>query len=385
MLLEALRVPPDSPADIIPALDGALAGERSVLPIPGGHDDYSRHRAQLLRHTMRSGESIDNAALVMCTSGSTGVPKGAMLTAENLLASAIATRTALGGGGHWVLALPAHHIAGVQVLVRSLVDGTTPGVCPVDRGFSVSTFAEVTRHTRKRAKDGSLFTSLVPNQLLKAMDTLAGIEALRLFDAILVGGAPLTEKDRTACQRLGLHVVQTYGSTETSGGCVYDGRPIDWARIRITGERIHLGGKMVASGYRNINPEETDAFAHPGWFSTSDTGYFADGMLHVTGRLDAIIDSGGLKLHPEVLERELEAVDGVQRAGVAGVPDARLGQRIVAVYEGTAEPSRLVEALDHLPRWQLPKEIRRVEKLPLTALAKVDRARIAELFAPSPR
>ncbi|WKD62099.1 putative sulfoacetate--CoA ligase [Corynebacterium ciconiae DSM 44920] len=378
-MLEALPVSPADPAAILPDLAAALAGERSLLPLPAA----DRARAQQLARTMRVGEPIDpEVALVMSTSGSTGTPKGALLSGENLAASAVATHNALHGPGSWVLALPAHHIAGIQVLVRSILAETTPTVLDVSRGFNLTAFASATAEARRTGGDDPLYTALVPNQLHKALESLQGIEALRLYDAILIGGGPTTDSTRAAAKRLGISVVCTYGSSETAGGCIYDGVPIEWASVKLTGTqgRIHLGGPMVARGYRNVGAKETDAFAHPGWFSTSDCGYISDGVLHVTGRLDAIISSGGLKLHPEVLEQELLNIAGVDSACVTGIPDARLGQAIVAAYSGSARVGEIIEALDHLPRWQLPKQLLRVDALPTTGPGKVDRRAVARLF-----
>lgn len=369
--LEPHVVDPSNLAPTLDVLEEAIAGQRAIAPLP--IDDPGR--AQLLRRSLRVGEEIEpEVALVVATSGSTGTPKGAMLTPLNLVSSADATHQFLGGEGAWLLAMPPHHIAGIQVLVRSLIAGIDPASVDVRGGFHVPTFA--TAAARLAEEADRRYTSLTPMQLLKAMDTLVGIEALRLFDAILVGGAPLRADDRRAARELGIRVVSTYGSSETSGGCVYDGRPIPGARVRIVDERIHLGGPMIARGYRNV---PSDAF-RDGWFVTSDTGYLDGGVLTVTGRLDTIIDSGGLKIHPEVLERRMTDLPSVKAACVVGVPDTRLGQAICAVYVGTAQPTDIIEALDDLPRWQLPKQILRVDSLPLTGPGKVDRRAVISLF-----
>lgn len=370
-VLEPLVVPAHDPASILDSLEQAIVGQRSFLPVPSNDKD----RADLLCRSQRVGQPIDpDIALVMSTSGSTGMPKGAMLTARNLVSSADATHQFLGGEAQWLLAMPAHHIAGMQVLVRSLIAGYDPVVVDVSRGFNVASFA-----TAAASLEGErVYTSLTPLQLLKAMDTLVGIEALRTFAAILVGGAPLRADDLRAAKELGITIVTTYGSSETSGGCIYNGRPIPGASVRVVGERIHLGGPMVAQGYRNI--PDHDAFAETGWFATSDSGTITGGILNVTGRLDNVIDSGGLKIHPEVLERTLCDIRGVTAACVVGLPDRRFGQVIVAAYEGSAHPTDIISALDDLPRWQLPKDIRRVESLPLIGPGKVDRRGVTALF-----
>ncbi|KQB87342.1 o-succinylbenzoate--CoA ligase [Corynebacterium lowii] len=372
--LEPLTVPSANPAAILPDLREAIAGNRSLLPLP----DNDPSRAHLLRSTQRAGQAIDaEVALVVGTSGSTGTPKGAELTAYNLISSADATHETLGGEGSWLLAMPAHYIAGIQVLVRSLVAGTTPICLDLRAGFDVEAFAQGMR----RLAEGRRYTALTPPQLLKTMDTLAGIEALRAFDAVLVGGAPLRTTQAQAARDLGINVVRTYGASETSGGCIYDGHPLPGARLRLGEQnRIHLGGPMIARGYRNAPGHE--AFTEPGWFATSDAGALSkEGTLSVRGRLDNVIDSGGLKLHPEVLEQHLRDIPGVSEVCVVGVPHPRLGQAIAVAYTGTAEPGDLIEALDDLPRWQLPKELRRVEALPHTGSGKIHRAGVVNLLS----
>lgn len=287
-LLEPFPVLPTDPYPFLDAIEEAIAGTRTLLPIPA--DDLDR--TKLLTEQLRAGTEIDpEVALVVATSGSTGIPKGAQLTAVNLVASADATHQFLGGAGAWLLALPAHHIAGIQVLVRSLVAGIDPTFVDLSAGFQVAEFADAAEELRADA--ARCYTALTPMQLLKGMDTLQGIEALRLFDAILVGGGPLLDDDRRAARELGIRVVTTYGSAETTGGCVYNGLPLPGVTIRLENERIMVGGPMVAQGYRNFPDHE--AFSRPGFYRTSDTGLLRNGVLRVTGRIDTIIDSGGVK------------------------------------------------------------------------------------------
>ena len=373
-ILELLPVDLADPLAIMPDLEAAISGQCAVLPVP--KDDL--RRADQLRTTMRAGQSIaDEIAVVVATSGSTGVPKGAQLTAANLIFSADATHQALGGPGQWLLAMPAHHIAGLQVLVRSMVAGVEPEFVNLSSGFHISEFAA---RTHDLADTGErMYTAMTPMQLDKAMSTLAGIEALRLYSAVLVGGGAIHPKILEAAGKLRIRVVTTYGSSETSGGCVYDGRPLPDTQITLIDGRIHLGGPTIAHGYRNV-PDHA-AFAEPGWFATSDAGELIDGRLTVTGRLDTIIDTGGLKLHPEVVESFMLGVDGVTAACVVGVPDVRLGNRVCAAYAGSAEVADLMEAFDDLPRWQVPKDVRHVRTLPTTGPGKPDRTAVRELFS----
>ncbi|WP_080793303.1 o-succinylbenzoate--CoA ligase [Corynebacterium pacaense] len=371
--LEVLPVSLAEPTAIIEQLEAAVVGKHSFLPVPA----QDPARAQLLAASQRAGQPIDaEIALVMSTSGSTGTPKGALLTAGNLISSADATHARLGGEGQWLLAMPAHHIAGIQVLIRSLVAGVEPLALNLSGGFDVTEFTAAARELKETGD--RIYTALTPMQLLKAMDTLEGIEGLRLFDAILIGGAALSHRAGEAAAALSISIVTTYGSSETAGGCVYDGRPLPGARGRVRDSRIELGGPMIARGYRNEAGSE--AFSEAGWFRTSDAGELVDGRLTVTGRLDAVIDSGGLKLHPEVLERAIADIKGVSAACVVGIPDPRLGQAIVAVYSGTPSPAAIIEGLDDLPRWQLPKQLMHLSALPMIGPGKVDRRAVSRLF-----
>ncbi|MDK8798079.1 o-succinylbenzoate--CoA ligase [Corynebacterium sp. MSK044] len=373
-MLELLPVDLADPLTIMPDLEAAISGECAVLPVPANDPT----RADKLRVSMRAGQSIaDDIAVVVATSGSTGTPKGAQLTPVNLISSADATHQALGGPGQWLLAMPAHHIAGLQVLVRSMVAGVEPEFVDLTDGFHTSDF--VARAETLAATGDRMYTSLAPMQLNKIMSTLAGIEALRLFDAILVGGGRINPKMLDSAAKLRINVVTTYGSSETSGGCVYDGQPIAGAHVRVRDGRIHLGGPMIAHGYRNLPDHE--AFAEPGWFITSDAGELTDGVLTVSGRLDNLIETGGLKLQPELLEEFMLSLDGVTGACVVGVPDDRFGHRICAAYSGSAELGDLIEAFDDLPRWQIPKDLRHFRMIPTTGPGKPDRRAVAAIFA----
>ncbi len=374
-ILRPLPVDPHDPAAILPDLESAIAGQTSLLPLPGADSS----RSTLLRNTQRVGETIDDSiALVVSTSGSTGQPKGAQLTPLNLVASADATHKRLGGTGHWLLAMPAHHIAGIQVLMRSLVAGVDPLCLDVSRGFNIDAFARAAAELDRTGE--RTYTALTPMQLAKSMDSFAGIDALRTFDAILVGGAAINPQLRASAEKMDITIVATYGSSETAGGCVYDGRPLAGTQVRVQDGRIHLGGPTIAQGYRNL--PDHPAFKNEGWFITSDAGEIAGDVLRVQGRLDNIIDSGGLKLHPEVLEEELLKVPGVEEACVVGVPHPRLGQAIVAAYTGPAQWSDIFVALEEaeVPRWQIPKDLKQVDALPTIGPGKVDRQGVAALF-----
>ncbi len=347
-----------------------------MLPVPA--DDA--RQTSLLTTSLRAGEPIDDdVAVVVSTSGTTGVPKGAMLTASALTASAEATHRRLGGPGRWLLALPAYHVAGLQVLVRSAVAGTTP--VALSAGFDSAELASAVASLGS----GRRYASLVAAQLDKALREPVAGSALASLDAVLIGGGPMPEGVAERASATGISVVRTYGMSETAGGCVYDGVPLDGVRVRIDDGRVVLGGTTLAKGYRNaVRP---DPFAEPGWFRTDDIGTVDDsGVLRVLGRVDDAISTGGLTVLPQLVEAALATHPAVTESAVFGVADERLGQRVVAAVvatPGCAAPT-LAELRAHvastLSSTAAPREIHLVDELPRRGIGKVDRHRLAARF-----
>ena len=387
-------------AALLDRLAGVLAGADDALLPLAGTDEHSRQTAAALR----VGEPIDGRiALVVPTSGSTGSPKGAQLSADALLAAAAATHERLGGPGNWLLALPATHIAGLQVLIRALAAGTTPvrirtpGFDPAALPGAVAALGP-----------GRRYTSLVSNQLATALEDPGAAAALAELDAVLLGGGPAPAALLERAAAIGINVVRTYGMSETAGGCVYDGVPLAGVGLRLDDGRIHLGGPTLASGYRNPPAvsrgsaelaersrsgnrridSAPDPFAEPGWFRTDDLGELdATGRLRVLGRVDDAIATGGLKVLPQVVEAALNEDPAVAEAVVFGVPDERLGQRVVAAITlaaGATAPT--LAALRHrvaqrLPVTAAPREVHVVTELPRLGVGKPDRRGLARRFS----
>jgi len=352
------------------ALDDVLHRRSPALvPVPEGID-----RSALA--ALRIDDTIDNdVALVATTSGTTGTPKGALLTAAALTASAVATHDRLGGPGRWLLALPSYHIAGIQVLVRSLVAGNTPVELDVSTGFDVSRLPSAVA----QLGPGRRYTALVATQLAKALDDPAATAALAELDAVLIGGGPAPRPILDAADAAGIAAVPTYGMSETAGGCVYDGVPLDGVTLRIDDGRIILGGPTLANGYRN--PPDPDPFAEAGWFRTDDIGVVDDsGLLTVLGRADDAISTGGLTVLPQPVEAALRTHPTVADCAVFGLPDERLGQRVVAAVvpaDGSAAPTldtlraHVARTLGHTAA---PRELHIVDAVPMRGIGKVDRS-----------
>jgi o-succinylbenzoate---CoA ligase len=359
-------------------LEGVLDGqEPAMLPVPA--DDA--RQVELLTTSLRVGEEIDDdVAIVVSTSGTTGAPKGAMLTAPALIASASATHDRLGGPGSWLLALPAYHVAGLQVLVRSALAGTTPVAIPPSFDVAELPSAIASLGTGRR------YASLVAVQLDKALGDGAAAAALAELDAVLIGGGPMPAAVAERAAAAGISVIRTYGMSETAGGCVYDGVPLDGVEVRIDEGRVVLGGATLAKGYRN--PVEPDPFSEPGWFRTDDVGVLDDsGVLRVLGRVDDAISTGGLTVLPQLVEAALITHPAIADCGVFGVPDERLGQRVVAaivVADDSATPTvaELRSHVEHtLDATAAPREVHAVDELPRRGIGKLDRRELAARFA----
>ena len=368
---------PADPQEILRAFERSLTGD-----LPDNARDNQDPRGQI-----NDPESI---ALVVGTSGSTGAPKQTALSMRALRASARATerffadypsagsskprRVVSEDPAQWLLALPAHYVAGAQVLARSVLAGTAPVVAAsVTDGVSFT--PEVFLNAAERLSCARRFISLVPTQVNKLLEaaeanpTLGSeiYDALGQFTGILLGGAPASASLLAATRELGLNVVTTYGSAETAGGCVYSGVALPGVRLRVIPEdaglldssvagdasaggtpnigRVWLGGEHLASGYMGDNARTASHFFVDAdgyrWYRTDDYGSLTptapgapenDGapMLNIVGRSDDVIITGGVKVSARAVAAVLESHPAVREAAVMGIPDARWGSAVAA-------------------------------------------------------
>ena len=326
--------------------------------------------------TLRSGQEkgvAEGTAVVVATSGSTGVPKGVELSAGALLHSARASLARIGArpGERWLCCLPATYIAGLQVLVRSLVSGTDPVLAERADAQTV-------------AASGCAHVSLVPTQLRRLLDidipTNRDISApLAGFRSVLLGGAAAPAGLLDAARAARVPVVTTYGMTETCGGCVYDGIALDGVRIKIDDEdgRIWLAGPVLFSGYRG-GPRVPD----DQWLRTGDLGRMdSAGRLVVRGRADDVINTGGALVVPGEVAAALQTCPGVRDVAVLGQPDPEWGERVVAVVvPDPADPPTLellrLHVKERLPRYAAPSRIVMIDAVPMLPSGKHDLARL---------
>ncbi|MFC7489933.1 MULTISPECIES: o-succinylbenzoate--CoA ligase [unclassified Knoellia] len=389
MRIEPLAVPSGAAVlDVLPRLELALGGGHPVAPYAAGSPppDLPPH----------DGESLpSDLAVVVGTSGSTGAPKLAMLGTGALRASVDATHGRLAGPGQWLLTMPGHHVAGLQVLLRSLVAGTTPHVMDLRAGFTPAAWTEAVDAAPRH--DQPTYVSLVPTQLTRLLADEGASERLARFAAVLVGGAATHPDLLARAADAGIHAVTTYGMSETAGGCVYDGQPLDGTEVLLGQDgRIHLAGATLAHGYLGDPTRTAAAFPpFPGSrrvFLTDDVGHLDDsGRLRVDGRIDDVVNTGGLKVSPRLVEEAVTRLDGVAEAVVVGVPDRDWGEVVaVAVVRDTAvaavpgRPLALSGLRDRLrgilPDHALPRAVLEVDALPTRGPGKPDRAAIRTLF-----
>ena len=342
----------------------------------------------------------DGTALVVSTSGSTGEPKGVVLSHRALEASTTASVERLGArhGDRFTLALPLHHVAGLQVLLRAWACGTEARIVP-DPGDAKQLVPQPADDPTEPEH-----ISLVPTQLQRLVELgelPAG--ALRRWRTVLVGGAQLDPGLLARAEAAGATVVTSYGMTETCGGCVYDGEPLRDVEVEVRDDgRVRLRGPMLFSGYLTAvdpsaaEPAVTDAptpqvhlsgLDPDGWFTTGDLGELHDGRLRVLGRHDDVIISGGENVPAQVITEALLQHPSLLDVAVIGVQDDQWGQRVVAVAvaRDPTSPPALAELREHVadrfPVSYAPRQLVLTEQLPRDGLGKPTAAALLQLVA----
>ncbi len=360
--MSTLRLVPGTPDAVLSALTGVLDGSGTPFaPLPPDPADAARVRQAVAPDEPPE----DDCAVVLTTSGSSGEPKGVLLSRDALIASATATHDRLGGPGQWLLPMKPYFVGGLQILTRSVLAGLAPVL--LTDGFSAAA-ASMTGPRR--------YTAMVPTQLARYLET--DLDALRSFDAIVIGGASTPAPLKARAAEAGVTAIPAYGMTETGSGCVYGGVPLAGTSIDFVDGRILIKGPTLFSGYR-LRPELTADVLRGGWFRTQDRGQLVDGRLHVIGRLDDVVISGGVNVTlPSVQARLLEHPQ-VKDAVVLGVPDAEWGTRVVAFVVGEPGKDELRDYVaETLPRTWAPREVTKLSALPMLASGKVDRRRLLE-------
>ena len=308
----------------------------------------------------------ESIALVLETGGSTGNPKLVGLSANAMRASSSLSNQALGAraGDHWALSLPLHHIAGINQLLRSIDLDTDP------------------------VSHGGEFISVVPTQLYRALQKSdAALETLKSAKKVLIGGAAVPSQLLHAGRAAGIPLVTSYGMTEMCGGCVYDGAALPGVSIRITPEgQIALKGPMRAEGYLNNEEDNMKSFID-GWFISSDEGFIdSHGLLHVVGRTDDVIISGGEKISTSAVAEVLRTAYPSMEIHVLALPDEQWGQALRVVIATTAQPAITLPVIRNLVAQSLgkvaaPRSLLLLSEMPMKENGKIDNQQLIAAHA----
>jgi O-succinylbenzoic acid--CoA ligase len=314
----------------------------------------------------------EGVVLLVHTSGTAGTPKLVQFEREAIDAAVAASALALDATPQdaWICCLPPAHVGGMLVLLRGVLLGAPVSVHPAFEPALVG------------AERAAAFVSIVPTMLVRLLD--AGTDLSR-FRAILVGGAHLRPELRERAERAGARVIETYGLTESCGGVVYDGRPLPSVEVRISPDGgIELRGPTMMLGYRLDDDATARAFTEDGWLRPGDAGEMdVEGRLHVVGRIDDLINTGGEKVWPREVEVAIGDHPKVAEVGVGSRLDPEWGQRVVAFVVPTdpADPPTLEELRDlaarRIGRHKAPRQLELVDRLPRTFSGKLRRAALS--------
>jgi len=380
-----VRIPiPPGPAGL-DALAGPLRAAvegtgPAITPLPVVSATISETYVRALLAATAPGEPLedDRTAVVLATSGSTGAPKGVLLSADAL--TALSPWRA--EPSTWVAAIPLTSAGGLNVLTRALAPGS--GYVGTDslggaRPFTPAGFAAAISEASTRGLP--VRTSLVPAQARRLLSDPQGVDALHACATILVGGAGLDEGLRTTARHAGIALTSTYGMTETCGGCVYDGVPLDGVTISIDSEsRVVLGGPSIALGYRH-EPELTAAHFSDAGFLTSDLGEIVDGVLRILGRSDDIVTVNGVNVSVSAIEGVLRTDPHVLDCAVVAVEDPERGHRVIAFVRGEGIDTTALSDLvsERLGAPARPRQITTIDDLPALPGGKTDRQALIAL------
>lgn len=356
-------------------LTDALNGRAVIAPVPKDSTSAPVPLAAAIRAAVTFGEEMaPTTALVMSTSGSTGGPRAVELSAAAVTSLTAYVNALAGAPPAWVLAIPPTSIGGLNVLVRAQAAGVRPTAVASLGGaqrFTDTAFLEAV--TTARDHERPIAVSLVPAQLPRLLASDTGREALHRCSLVLVGGAALAPEVAQGCAEAGIVVTPTYGMTETSGGCVFDGHPLPGvtARIADVDGRVWLHGPMLATAYRDGRNE---AFVD-GWLRTNDRGRWVEGRLQVIGRLDDIVTVNGVNVDVAAVEERLRSFDSMPEVVVVAVPDVHHDSTLHAICAGAAPDIDRVRAWVSaaLGKAAAPSAIHEIPAFVLTASGKVDR------------
>lgn len=363
-----------TPVEVVPANDAAVLQEKLASALAGEITVYiSPREINGVKVAVADlPEYATDTALIIESSGSTGTPKRIYLSTDALKAATEATAAVI-GSGQWLLTLPTNYVAGAMVLVRSILSGTKPVVMNTGVSFTAQAFAL----SSTLLTEENRFVSLVPTQLLRLQEATQTdkflLNQLKKFSAVLVGGQAVSESVVDYFRDNDVNVITSYGMAETAGGCFYDGIPLPGVSLRINDNgTVAISGAMLANGVADDS----------GYLNTSDLGEIVAGKLKVLGRIDRVINSGGLKISIDQIEDVALAIGGVVEVAGCALDSAEWGQRVGLVYVGSPEVADYLAAavFEQLGAAAKPIRVIRVDRIPRLESGKPDLLTLQKLF-----
>jgi o-succinylbenzoate---CoA ligase len=305
--------------------------------------------------------------VIINTTGSSGIRKRVLLSTGAIETSAELSNSQIGAkpGDVWSLLLPINHIAGVNVLVRAIKLGSE--VVGVDETAD--------------------FTAIVPTQLHRALfGDKKLLEHLQKCKSVLVGGSPASKTLLELATKAGINVITTYGMTETSGGCIYNGRALPGVSVMVnqTG-RLMIKGPILANGYENNQELWSENFKND-WFLTNDLGTVKDNEVQVIGRSDDVVLSGGENVSLIAIENELSANFPDVNFLATSIADSEWGQKICLISDIEIDQLQVSQVLkEKLGKQFVPKDFLVVNQIPQIGIGKPDRVKAGQLFVDKQR
>ncbi len=374
----------------VPTVVSLLALLELRIPALLVHPRLTPVERDVVRAAMQRAGAVahPDAAAIIHTSGTTGTPRGAVLTRGALLASAAASAANLGwhDDERWLACMPIARVGGLSILTRSLAARRTVVLTDGSDAATLPALLATERIT---------LVSLVPTMLARLLDAHPDWTPPPHLRAVLVGGAAASPRLLARATGRGVPIVLTYGLTESCSQVVATpyadryrplergvGQPLPGADVRVVDGRIEVRGPMLMAGYHDAPPQAPGA-----WFDTGDLGRFDDaGCLHILARRADLIITGGENVYPAEVERELESCPGIAAAAVFGIRDEVWGETVAAalVPDPARPPDDAMLAAwieTRLASHKRPRLFGYVRELPQTPAGKLDREALAALAA----
>ncbi len=351
----------------IDAIHELFESETSCAIVPVGSDLSALH----LQQPPFSGEP----SLVLLTSGTTGNPRAVEIPVSALAHSAESAAIYMKQMAIWLTALPVTSMGGLNTIVRSALTGIEPVIWDGVGGALRFDSANVVPFI-KAIKTASLKSNLasavsfVPTQIFRLAQDKAALMELAEIDFVLVGGAGLSEQLRTDCESAGVNLVSTYGATETVGGCVFNGQPLDGYQIKTVDGLVQIESEYLAWGYR-------DGHGLSGVWNSNDRGTFANGILKISGRADSVIKVAGVAVDIQSLEYQLQDEFSSQQIVVIAIEDAQYGN--VPLIVSDHEIIDIAEVCNKILKQSLPIRFKVLNQIPLLPNGKPDRIEISKV------